>query len=334
MKQLKTIAKNMLKLFPPVRRYLNHVGELQQQLAEQQALIDGFMMQRQKDAALPAGFNSGEYLLLNPDIQRAGVNLVEHYLSSGSKEGRQYCVERGGLFSSSAGIYAFDGLSSIHNHDFMVSQFFKDAYARGVLAADGVDYQWYWRVHIGLWAAQSAARVAGDFVECGVNRGFLSSAIMHALNWNNIGRVFYLLDTFEGLDERFVSDQEKKDGVLQRNKRELETGFYTTDVKTVRDNFSEWRNTQIVVGTIPETLDAIKSEQIAFLHLDLNNSPPEVAAIEALWDRIPSGGMVLLDDYAYYGYQLQKEGMDAWASKRDDVPIASLPTGQGLIVKV
>lgn len=39
MKRLKTIAKNMLKLLPPVRHHLNHVGKLQQQLAEQQTLI-------------------------------------------------------------------------------------------------------------------------------------------------------------------------------------------------------------------------------------------------------------------------------------------------------
>lgn len=49
----------------------------------------------------------------------------------------------------------------------------------------------------------------------------------------------------------------------------------------------------------------------------------------ALWGRIASGGVVLLDDY---GYQPQKDGLDAWAEK-NLVPIASLPTGQGLIIK-
>jgi hypothetical protein len=38
----------------------------------------------------------------------------------------------------------------------------------------------------------------GDFVECGVNAGFVSSAIMKKLQWNTLGRRFYLIDTFTG----------------------------------------------------------------------------------------------------------------------------------------
>ena len=62
------------------------------------------------------------------------------------------------------------------------------AYARGVIAV-GSDYQWHWRVHVGLWAAFSASKLDGDFVECGVNRGFLSSAIMEDLD-GSIGKDF------------------------------------------------------------------------------------------------------------------------------------------------
>ena len=72
---------------------------------------------------------------------------------------------------------------------------------------------------------------------------------------------------------------------MERNSRDIESGFYTFDIDSVRTNFSEWKNIKIIVGAIPETLPAIKSKRVAFLHLDLNCSPPEVAAIEALWDR-------------------------------------------------
>src|SRR5712692_9032713 len=79
-------------------------------------------------------------------------------------------------------IYDEDGLRSIHNHEFMIDPSFRKAYNRGVFAAG--DYWWHWRVHIGLWGAYSACKLDGDFVECGVNRGFLSSAIMEYLNWD------------------------------------------------------------------------------------------------------------------------------------------------------
>ena len=227
-------------------------------------------------------------------------------------------------------IYDQDGLRSIHNHEFMQDPEFRRAYDRGVSAA-GEDYHWHWRVHVGLWAAMSATKLAGDFVECGVNRGFMSSAIMKLLHWDSTGRTFYLLDTFSGIDERYVNPEEA-DVVMERNAHDIAVGFYTFDLYDVRRNFSEWKNIEIVVGPIPETLSGIKSEQISFLHLDLNCSLPEVQTIEALWDRLTPGAFVLLDDYAYSGYRSQKLGMDAFARSRD-ITVLSLPTGQGLIIR-
>jgi len=111
----------------------------------------------------------------------------------------------------------------------MTDPAFAQAYARGILAA-GSDYRWHWRVHVGLWAARCAAKLAGDFVECGVNRGFLSSAIMSLLKWDSTERTFYLLDTFAGIDERYISPEEKASGVMERNSREIASGFYTLTV--------------------------------------------------------------------------------------------------------
>src|SRR6186997_1537210 len=105
--------------------------------------------------------------------------------------------------------YDQDGLTSVHNHEFMEDPRFVAAYQRGVIAA-GQDYKWHWRVHIGLWVAQNAARLSGDFVECGVNRGFLSSSIMAFLDWDRLGKKFYLLDTFRGIDERDLASDEAR----------------------------------------------------------------------------------------------------------------------------
>jgi hypothetical protein len=47
---------------------------------------------------------------------------------------------------------------------------------------------------------------------------------------------------------------------------------------------------------------------------------------------ISAGAMILLDDYAYVGYGVQKAAMDVTAAVKG-VTIASLPTGQGLLIK-
>lgn len=228
-------------------------------------------------------------------------------------------------FPSDGSIYDADGLTSIHDHEFMRDPAFIAAYERGAHAAG--DYDWHWRVHIGLWAAESASRLEGDFVECGVNRGFLSSAIMQYLDWNNAGKTFYLLDTFSGLDPRYAAEDANR-----RSTENLESGFYVRDADAVRQNFAEWKNVRIIVGAVPETLEQIDTEKIAYLHLDMNCPEPEVAAFEFLWERLVPGAFVLLDDYAYRGYSSQKSAMDAAASKKQ-VRIASLPTGQGLLIK-
>lgn len=272
---------------------------------------------------LPHDFEPQEYLALHPDVKAAGMDPAKHYLKHGIREGRRY--------KRSGEAYDFDGLRSVHNHDFMRDQGFVRAYGRAVEAA-GEDYHWHWRVHIGLWAAKVAAQQPGDFVECGVNRGALSSAIMTALDWNRQERTFYLLDTFSGLEPKHLSTEEIALGALQTNKAKLNSGFYVNDVESVRKNFSQWSNVELIVGSIPGTLGKVESHAVAFLHLDMNCTLPEVAALDFFWDRLTPGAVVLMDDYAYAGHHHQKQAIDTWA-KALEVEIAALPTGQGLILK-
>jgi hypothetical protein len=148
--------------------------------------------------------------------------------------------------------YNQDGLTTIRNHDFMDAPAFQASYQRGVTAT-GTDYNRHCRVHTGLWAAATASKLPSDFVECGLNRGFQSSAIMQFLDWDRLGKQFYLLDTFRGIDERYVSSQELASGVIEKRKAAIDSGFYVVGSQSVRANFSEWKNTRIIEGPIPET---------------------------------------------------------------------------------
>ncbi len=229
-------------------------------------------------------------------------------------------------------IYNQDGLVSIHNHDFIDDPTFIKAYQRGVKASCGVDSLFHWRVHVVLWVAHSAGKLPGDFVECGVNKGFYSSAIMEFLDWNSLDKNFYLLDTFSGIDERFVNDEEKLLGRLEINKKVLEQGGYELDVESVRANFSEWERVRIIKGAVPETLGQVDAEQVAYVHLDMNCAIPELAAAEFFWPRLAPGAFMLFDDYAYFGFTPQTRVLNGFAESKG-VKILSLPTGQGLVIK-
>lgn len=230
-------------------------------------------------------------------------------------------------------VYSNDALICFNSHAFMDDPRFKRAYDRGLRSLRGDDvYQWHWRVHIGLWAADTASRIDGDFVECGVSHGFLSSAIMEDLDWDTLGKTFYLLDTFAGMDPRFVSVGEREAGALKKNQAALDYGVYASSVDSVRENFAQWRNLRIIAGTVPETLEQVDADAVAYLHIDMNCAAPEVATLRYFWPRLSSGAIVLLDDYANRGRDEQRIAMDEVASELG-VQVATLPTGQGLIIR-
>ena len=228
--------------------------------------------------------------------------------------------------------YYEDDLCSSHDHSFVDDDCFRRAYERAVKASKGVDHCIRWRVHILLWVAGQAAKLRGDFVECGVNTGFMSSAMLTYLDWPSLKKTLYLLDTFAGPAIEQYSDDERNEGKVEQVTELLCKGAYEMDVRSVRANFAEWQSVRIVKGAVPETLSQVESESVAFLHLDMNCAGPEVAAAEYLWPRVVLGGFVLIDDYSTAGYSTLKRAFDDFAC-RNGVNILSLPTGQGLMQK-
>ena len=182
-------------------------------------------------------------------------------------------------------------------------------------------------MYTGLWAATHAAKLSGAFVECGVWKGFLSSAIMDYLDWNSVGKPFYLFDTFDGIDETQVTDEEKGRLHLEHYRK-----YYLPNWEEAKRNFAEYKNVVLVKGSVPNSLGAVAIGRIAFLSIDMNNVTPELACANHFWDRIVAGGVILLDDYGFVSYEEQKKGFDRFAASKG-VQVLALPTGQGLIVK-
>jgi hypothetical protein len=228
-------------------------------------------------------------------------------------------------------IFSYDGLINdpkvIHNHDFMRNPRYVKAYEVAEQAL-GYDHKMFWRLHVALWCATQAQKLPGDFVECGVWRGFLATAIMNYIPWPANGKQFYLFDTWEGLDERYLTEGERN------NQAKLDhfKPYYANQYEFVEAHFSNYPNVHLVKGSVPETLGSVEIAQVSYLSLDMNCTPPELAAAEYFWDRIVPGGMILLDDYGFVSYEDQKLGFDDFAAKHG-VEILALPTGQGLMIK-
>lgn len=224
--------------------------------------------------------------------------------------------------------YSNDLLYTYHNADFLEDPLFVESYNLGKQTDDGTllkNYDIQWRIHVLCWAASHAAKLEGDFADCGVGTGIFSRAIINFIDFKSTGKKYYLLDTFSGMDERYSSSYE-----MERNKK-LKYEERKNVFEQVKQTFSGF-NVEIIKGTVPDTLERVMSDKICYLSIDMNSVTPEVAALEFFWDKMVSGGMIILDDYGYPGCLEQKEAHDAFARSKN-VMVLSLPTCQGLIIK-
>lgn len=221
--------------------------------------------------------------------------------------------------------YNQDGLTTLHNNGFMKDPDFIRAEKAG--SGTGSWANVHWRVHTILWAANQCMQVDGDFVECGTNKGGFARAIIDYVDLAAAGKDFYLLDTFEGLAEKLLTDEEKAAG-----KKEHFADVYKDCYSLVVDTFAPFKFVKIIKGMVPDTLEKVTSDRIAFLSVDMNSVVPEIAALNYFWDKLSKGGIIVLDDYAYVTCDLQYKAHNAWAAEKG-IKILTLSTGQGLIVK-
>jgi hypothetical protein len=229
-------------------------------------------------------------------------------------------------------VYHYDGLWNdpkvIHNHDFMRDPAFLRAINRGKKAFP-FDYKMPWRLHVALYFARRAVALQGDFVECGVWRGYLSSAIMEYLDWNTIpDRRFFLFDTFDGMVESQMTDGE----LANRDKIDHLNKYFRDNYEHAKNNFADFKNVNLIRGIVPDSLTQVDISKVAYLSIDMNCVQPELAAAEYFWDKLVPSAAIILDDYGFVSYEQQKAGFDAFA-KSKGVEVLALPTGQGIIMK-
>jgi O-methyltransferase len=160
-----------------------------------------------------------------------------------------------------------------------------------------------------------------------VNTGIFSLAAAYYVDFNRLNKSFYLFDTFAGIPEDQINQDEKALGRLLDN-----AAMYDECFEVAKRNFSIYPKAQLIRGRVPETLSSVTIPEVCYLSLDMNIVAPEIAAMEFFWDKLTPGAPVILDDYGWAPYKPQKDAMDAFAAKKG-VHILTLPTGQGLLLK-
>ena len=128
-----------------------------------------------------------------------------------------------------------------------------------------------------------------------------------------------------------MASQDEMAGVKKMNKN-MYTGNPANKniIDFVRKQFAPYPSSKIVKGLLPGTIDDVTFDKLSYASIDLNITSAEIAVIEAIWDRITPGGLVILDDYGLSGHSEQKAAWDDFAKKSQRM-IMALPTGQGIL---
>jgi len=173
--------------------------------------------------------------------------------------------------------------------------------------------------------SQHCSHLDGDFAECGVYRG--GSAFLIALTLGKSGaqrKELHIFDTFKGMPG--FADQDPSCHV------EGHMGDVSLDA--IKHYLRVFPFIVFHPGVIPETFETVKDKRFAFVHVDVDLYRSTKDCCAFFYDRLVSGGMMVVDDYGFPGYKLAaKQAVDEFFLDKPENPI-SLRTGQCMVIKL
>lgn len=176
--------------------------------------------------------------------------------------------------------------------------------------------------------------ISGAFVECGVWRGGSVLTIILTLQALNISnRDIYLYDTFEGMPQPTDKDTSQFAGaakdIWETNVAEgrapfgdafSEEYFNFDDVKaTILGSGYPPQHIHFVKGKVETTIPDIAPDKIALLRLDTDWYESTRHELVHLYNRIPSAGVLLIDDYGHWNGC--RQAVDEFFARDDIAPV-------------
>jgi len=174
-------------------------------------------------------------------------------------------------------------------------------------------------------------QIPGDIVETGIWRGgacIMARAVLHAYGVKD--RKIIACDSFEGLPppnaEKFPADS----GALFHEYTDL-----SVSLETVKSNFAKFNllDDQVVFlkGWFKDTMPTVKSEKIAVLRLDGDMYESTIDPLIHLYDRIPDGGWIIVDDY--HAVPASKIAVHDFLDSRKETPYMHEIDGSGVFFR-
>jgi O-methyltransferase len=184
-----------------------------------------------------------------------------------------------------------------------------------------------WRHYIVFWSARYASMSTKcsvkNLVECGVCDGLTMYFAMNALK-EEYEFKSYLYDAWESMKSELLLESES-----------WSVGDYSyLAIENTKNNLAAFKEETVFnKGFIPASFAASDNPtEIVWLHIDLNSSLPTTDALQFFFEKMPPGGIILFDDYAWGNYYDTKLAVDKFFSGKTGV-LLPFPTGQAIYFK-
>jgi O-methyltransferase len=183
----------------------------------------------------------------------------------------------------------------------------------------------YDRLYTLFQSLKNTANLPGDVIELGVYRGGSLKFAREVLDIFRVEKNIIGFDTFCG----HATIHDKDEGGVQKK------GLFVNEegIAGVRDYIADPR-VRLVEGdaslTLPEYAKNVTS--ISLAHLDMDVYKPTADALPIIFERLPSQGVILLDDYGFTSCVGVKRAVDEFLTTVNATSL-HLMTGQMVITK-
>lgn len=178
-----------------------------------------------------------------------------------------------------------------------------------------------------LWklVEQVAKLKTGSLIEIGVWRGGTGALIAkQAKNFGITDKIF-LCDTFSGVVKAGEKDS------LYKNGEHADTSTKTVEEILAKLNLD---NVELLKGIFPdETSKKVENLQFRFCHVDVDVYQSAKDVVEWIWDKMVPGGIIVYDDYGFYGCDGITKYVNEQMNMKDRLVIHNL-NGHAIIVKL
>jgi O-methyltransferase len=172
--------------------------------------------------------------------------------------------------------------------------------------------------------------LGGSIIECGSNEGDFINLIGSILDTYSLNIQIYAIDSFEGLP----LPNKNTDGDVRTGSQFFNKGDLTANYQSVINKLKHLKTPiKIIKGWIPDCFnDLSSSEKYCMAHIDVDLYQPTLDSLKYIYEKMVTGGIILMDDYGSCGCYGAKIAADEFFKDKEE-KIIPLFSGGAFVIK-